>query len=95
MEQMPALLRTARANLTQPVKLYAQLAIPAARGGDDLYTASLATLAAELSAVERKRFTAARDAALKALHEYADWLEAGEARCPTGSRWAKLPTTNC
>ena len=82
MEQMPTLLRTARANLTQPVKLYAQLAIPAARGGDDLYTASLETLAAELSAVERKRFTAARDAALKALHEYADWLEAGESTMP-------------
>ena len=82
MERMPALLRTARANLTQPVKLYAQLAIPAARGGDDLYTASLETLAAELSACERKRFTAARDAALKALHEYADWLEAGERTMP-------------
>ena len=82
MEQMPALLRTARANLTQPVKLYAQLAIPAARGGDDLYTASLETLAAELSSSERKRFTKARDAALKALHEYADWLEAGQTAMP-------------
>jgi len=82
MEQMPALLRTARTNLKQPVKLYAQLAIPAARGGDDLYTASLETLAAELSSSERKRFTKARDAALKALHEYADWLEAGESAMP-------------
>jgi uncharacterized protein (DUF885 family) len=82
MEQMPALLRTARANLTQPVKLYAQLAIPAARGGDDLYTASLESLAAELSSSERKRFTNARDAALKALHEYADWLEAGQSAMP-------------
>ena len=82
MEQMPALLRTARTNLTQPVKLYAQLAIPAARGGDDLYTASLETLAAELSSSERKRFTKARDAALKALHEYADWLEAGQTAMP-------------
>lgn len=82
MEQMPALLRTGRANLTQPVKLYAQLAIPAARDGDDLYTASLDTLAAELSSSERKRFTKARDAALKALHEYADWLEAGQTAMP-------------
>src|SRR4030095_977151 len=49
MEQMPALLRTARTNLKQPVKLYAQLAVPAARGGDDLYTARLETLAAEVS----------------------------------------------
>lgn len=82
MEQMPALLRTARANLTQPVKLYAQLAVPAARGGDDLYTASLAAITSELSPAERKRFTAARDAALKALHEYADWLEAGLSTMP-------------
>ena len=82
MDQMPALLRTARTNLKQPVKLYAQLAIPAARGGDDLYTASLETLAAELSSSERKRFIKARDAALKALHEYADWLEAGESAMP-------------
>ena len=82
MEQMPALLRTARANLTQPVKLYAQLAIPAARGGDDLYTGSLAPITTELSSAERKRFTAAREAALRALHEYADWLEAGLGAMP-------------
>ena len=50
LEKMPALLRAARDNLTQPVKLYAQLAIQAARGGDDLYTTSLMTLADELSA---------------------------------------------
>jgi uncharacterized protein (DUF885 family) len=76
LEQMPALLRVARENLTQPVKLYATLAIQAARGGDDLYNASLMTLADGLSAAERKRLVKARDGALDALHEYADWLEA-------------------
>src|SRR6185436_10137298 len=45
LEQAPRLLQTARANLTTPVKLYAQLASEAARGGDDLYTTSLMTLA--------------------------------------------------
>jgi uncharacterized protein (DUF885 family) len=73
---MPAMLQTARTNLTRPVKLYAQLAIQAARGGDDLYTGSLMTLADGLRGAERKRLDKARDGALKALHEYADWLEA-------------------
>jgi uncharacterized protein (DUF885 family) len=80
--QMPALLATARANLTQPVKLYASLAIDAARGGDDLYTASLMTLADQLSPSERQRFIKARDAALKALHGFADWLDAGRDQMP-------------
>jgi uncharacterized protein (DUF885 family) len=82
LEKMPALLRTARTNLTKPVKLYASLAIQAARGGDDLYKSSLMTLADELSASERKRLIKARDNALQALHDYADWLDAGLARMP-------------
>jgi uncharacterized protein (DUF885 family) len=82
LEKIPALLVTARANLTQPVKLYASLAIEAARGGDDLYTASLMTLADQLSAAERRQLIKARDAALKALHEYADWLDAGRRQMP-------------
>jgi uncharacterized protein (DUF885 family) len=82
LEQMPALLRTARANLTQSVKLYASLAIQSAHGGDDLYTVSLMTLADDLPAAERKRLVKARDAALKALHEYADWLDAGLSKMP-------------
>ncbi len=82
LEKMPALLRMARTNLTKPVKLYASLAIQAARGGDDLYEASLMTLADELSASERKRLIKVRDNALKALHDYADWLDAGLVRMP-------------
>jgi uncharacterized protein (DUF885 family) len=82
LEQIPALLRTARANLTQPVKLYASLAIQAARSGDELYTVSLMTLADDLSAGERKRLIAARDGAINALHQYADWLDAGLTRMP-------------
>ena len=82
LDQIPALLITARANLTQPVKLYASLAIESARGGDDLYTVSLMTLADQLSAPERRRLIKARDAALKALHEYADWLDARREEMP-------------
>jgi uncharacterized protein (DUF885 family) len=82
LEQIPVLLATARANLTRPVKLYASLAIDAARGGDDLYTASLMTLADQLSASERWRFIKARDAALKALHGFADWLDSSREAMP-------------
>ena len=82
LEQVPALLRTGRANLTQPLKLYASLAIQAARGGDDLYTVSLMTLADDLSAAERKRLITARDTAVNALHQYADWLDAGLGKMP-------------
>ncbi len=82
LEKMPELLRIARSNLARPVKLYAQLAIQAARGGDDIYQASLMTLADELSSAERRRLVKARDNALKALHDYADWLDAGLARMP-------------
>ncbi|MBS0377448.1 MAG: DUF885 domain-containing protein [Proteobacteria bacterium] len=82
LEQMPALLQTGRRNLTHPVKLYATLAIEAAREGDELYTQSLMTLAQGMSASERKRLVTARDAAIKALHDYADWLQAGLAKMP-------------
>jgi len=91
LEQIPALLRTARANLTQPVKLYASLAIQAARGGDDLYTVSLMTLADDLSAAERKRLIMARDTAVNALHQYADWLDAGLSRMP---EWQPMGEAN-
>jgi uncharacterized protein (DUF885 family) len=82
LEKMPELLRNARINLTHPVKLYASLAVDAVRGGDELYTVSLMTLAAGMSSAERKRLVVARDAALKALHEYADWLQAGLSTMP-------------
>ena len=75
LRQVPALLTVARANLTRPVRLYAQFAIDGARGGDDLYLNSLMTLADSLPANERADLVSARDAAIKALHEYADWLQ--------------------
>jgi len=82
LEQMPALLQVARTNLTRPVKLYAKLAIDAAKGGDDLYTQSLMTLAQGIPAGERKRLEKARDGAVKALHDYSAWLEARVEQMP-------------
>lgn len=82
LEQVPALLQAARESLTRPVKLYASLAIESVRGGDELYTVSLMSLAGDLSVAERTRLNRARDGALKALHAYADWLEAALSSMP-------------
>ena len=82
LRQVPALLALARTNLTHPVRLYAQLAIEGARGGDDLYTTSLMTLADSLPAAERAELVRVRDAAVKALHDYADWLDKRQASMP-------------
>ena len=82
LERVPEMLRVARANLTRPIKLFSQLAIDAARGGDDLYTTSLMTLADSLSGPERSRLTEARDGALKAIHDFANWLEQRLAGMP-------------
>src|SRR5205807_5745280 len=82
LEAVPAMLQLARTNLTQPVKLYAQLAIDAARYGDDLYTTSLMTLADSLNEAQRARLVRARDGAVKALHDFADWLDARSTTMP-------------
>src|SRR5437773_5378623 len=90
LEAVPAMLQVARTNLTQPVKLYAQLAIDAARYGDDLYTTSLMTLADSLDDLQRARLIRARDGAVKALHDFADWLE---ARSKTMPDWKPMGDT--
>lgn len=82
LEQAPRLLQTARVNLTTPVKLYAQLASEAARQGDELYTKSLMTLADSLSDTERARLVKAREGAITALHDFADWLDARAKSMP-------------
>ena len=90
LKQAPALLALARTNLVHPVRLYATLAIEAARGGDDLYTASLMTLADSLSPPEREELIRARDGAIRALHEYATWLE---TRLPSMPDWKPMGET--
>ncbi|HVP48737.1 MAG TPA: DUF885 domain-containing protein [Bryobacteraceae bacterium] len=72
---MPAMLVTAKQNLTQTVRLYAELAIESARSIDPLFTESLMTLAEGLPPAERSELVRARDAALKAIHAFADDLE--------------------
>ena len=75
LQQMPQLLEKGKQNLIKPVRLYAQLAMESARSIDSLFNDSLMTLAKDLSPAERNDLVKARDAALVALHGFADWLE--------------------
>ena len=72
---MPAMLAQGEKNLEQPVKLFAQLAIDSARAIDPLFNQSLMTLAKDLPPNEHKELSEARDAALSAIHAFADRLE--------------------
>src|SRR6266542_3700604 len=75
LKQMPALLKQGLSNLQKPVKLYAQLAIQSARSIDSLLNKSLMALDIDLAPNEHEDLVKARDAALAALHGYADELE--------------------
>ena len=75
LKQMPALLKQGLSNLQDPVKLYAQLAIQSARSIDPLLNKSLMALDVGLAPNEHDDLIKARDAALTAVHSYADELE--------------------
>src|SRR5437899_8295443 len=75
LKQMPALLQQGQSNLQKPVRLYAQLAIQSARSIDPLLNKSLMALDVDLAPNEHEDLVKARDAALAALHGYADELE--------------------
>src|SRR5215217_545217 len=75
LKQMPALLQQGLSNSQKPVKVYAQLAIQSARSIDSLLNNSLMALDVDLSPNEREELVKARDAALAAVHSYADELE--------------------
>ncbi len=75
LKQMPAMLKQSLSNLQNPVKLYAQLAIQSARSIDSLLNNSLMALDVDLAANEHDELVKTRDAALVALHGYADELE--------------------
>ncbi|MGI9164924.1 MAG: DUF885 domain-containing protein [Pyrinomonadaceae bacterium] len=75
LKQMPALIEQGKQNLIKPVRLYAQLAIDSARSIDSLFNDSLMTLAGDLSPSEKNDLVKSREAALLAIHGFADWLE--------------------
>jgi uncharacterized protein (DUF885 family) len=65
-----------RANLTQPVREFAQIASEDIRDGDALYTTSLDEVARDVSPGTRRELASAQAAALNALHAYRAWLDA-------------------
>lgn len=91
LRQMPALLAQGDVNLSRPVRLYAELAIEAARSIDDLFDKSLMTLADSLAPAERGDLQRARDSALAALHGFADRLE---RRLPGMVAWRPMGEAN-
>ena len=75
LKAMPTMLKQGLTNLQNPAKLYAKLAIASARSIDPLYTQSLMALDVDLAPNEDEELVKARDAALAAVHSYADELE--------------------
>src|SRR5437764_446359 len=91
LKQMPATLAQGERNLQKPVKLFAQLAIESARAIDPLFNDSLMTLARDLAPNERDDLVKARDAALAAIHGFADRLE---KRLPTMAAFTPMGVAN-
>src|SRR5437660_12260132 len=75
LKQMPGLLEQGLSNLQKPVKLYAKLAIDCARSIDPLLNKSLMALDVDLAPNEHEELVKARDAAVAAMHSFADDLE--------------------
>src|SRR5207248_10713506 len=75
LKAMPAMLKQGLANLQNPVKLYAKLAIDSARSADPLLNKSLMALDVDLAPNEHEELIKTRDAALAAIHSFADELE--------------------
>ena len=91
LKAMPAMLAQGERNLQKPVKLFTKLAIESARSIDPLFNDSLMTLAREMPPAERDSLVKARDAALVAIHSFADRLE---KRLPSMVDFAPMGTAN-
>jgi uncharacterized protein (DUF885 family) len=91
LKTMPAMLAQGERNLTKPVKLYAQLAIQSARSIDPLFNDSLRTLARDIPPNDRDELVKAKDAAIAAIHGFADRLE---KRVPQMVAFSPMGETN-
>jgi uncharacterized protein (DUF885 family) len=80
----PRVLQQGKANLTQPVAEFAQIASEDIRDGDSLYTSTLDEVARNASPATRQRLTQAQRVALDALHTYRAWLDANLAHFRRG-----------
>ena len=72
----PRVLDQGRANLTDTVREFAQIASEDIRDGDSLYTTTLDEVARDTSAQTRSELSQAQSVALRALHAYRAWLDA-------------------
>jgi len=88
---IPAMIEQGKRNLTNPVRLYAELAMQSARAIDPLFTESLVPIARALPANEAHDFAAARAAAIRSLHDYAGWLE---KQLPSMKVWEPMGEAN-
>jgi hypothetical protein len=75
LQACPRVLDQGRANLTQTVREFAQIASEDIRDGDSLYTTSLDELAKDTSPATRRDLAQAQTTALDALHAYRSWLD--------------------
>jgi uncharacterized protein (DUF885 family) len=91
LKQMPAMLAQGERNLQKPVRLFAELTIASARSIDPLLNDSLMTLARDLPPDERDELVKVRDAALTAIHGFADRLE---KRLPSMVAFAPMGAAN-
>jgi uncharacterized protein (DUF885 family) len=71
----PRVLAQGRANLTRPVREFAQIASEDIRDGDALYTTTLDEVAHDVSPATRAELKSAQSQALAALHSYRAWLD--------------------
>jgi len=90
LQQVPHLIEQGKKNLTEPVRLYAELAIDSARSIDSLFD-TVDTLAAAMSPAEKEALATAKKNAAAAMHDYADWLT---ARLPSMKSWKPMGKTN-
>jgi uncharacterized protein (DUF885 family) len=71
----PRVLDQGRANLTDTVREFAQIASEDIRDGDSLYTTTLDEVARDVSPATRSELKQAQSVALTALHAYRAWLD--------------------
>ena len=80
----PRVLEQGKANLTDTVREFAQIASEDIRDGDSLYTTTLNEIAAGTSPATRADLAQAQGTALRALHAYRSWLDARMTRFHAG-----------
>jgi uncharacterized protein (DUF885 family) len=80
----PRVLDQGRANLTDTVREFAQIASEDIRDGDSLYTTTLDEIAKDTSPATRSDLTQAQGVALRALHAYRAWLDSRMATFHAG-----------